>query len=128
MAKVSVAEGSSLRSSAIRPSRQQKTDTLVLAFAQLGSVYSMVNRASFEESTRFAQPDNHHPAQLLLIHFNLIEFDIGYRALGEDLGHRFAYRKKVCITWTERLHAKLSDKYKTYLQWPMNYARRLRAS
>lgn len=42
-----------------------------------------------------------YPAQLLLIHFMLIEFAIGYIALGR-YGRRWGYRERVCITCKSR--------------------------
>ncbi|KXX83336.1 Sterol uptake control protein 2 [Madurella mycetomatis] len=95
------------------------------AFAQFASLYSLVNHASNEEFAPFADPEN-HSAQLLLIHFILIEFGIGHISLG-NIRFRFAYRKKTCIAWMERLAMSLPDEYKKYAEWPMSYVRRLAA-
>ncbi len=78
-----------------------------------------MTHASKEEFAPFIDPDN-YPAQLLLIHFMLIEFAIGWLSLG-DLGRRFAYRKKSCVAWMRRLADGLPDEYKKYAEWPMNY-------
>lgn len=91
------------------------------AFAQFASHYALINHATKEEFAPFIDP-HHYPAQLLLIHFILIEFAIGYLALG-DFGRRFAYREKSCIAWMEQLAAALPDEYKKYAEWPMNYVR-----
>ncbi|GAB1315714.1 hypothetical protein MFIFM68171_05924 [Madurella fahalii] len=95
------------------------------AFAQFASLYSLVNHASNEEFAPFIDPGN-YSAQLLLIHFILIEFGIGHISLG-DIRRRFAYRKMTCIAWMERLAASLPDEYQKYAEWPMSYVRRLAA-
>ncbi|KAL2019194.1 hypothetical protein VTK56DRAFT_9994 [Thermocarpiscus australiensis] len=97
--------------------------SLVEAYAQFASPYSLLNNSSNEEFAPFIDPDS-HPAQLLLIHFILIEFAIGDVALG-PVGARFAFRKKTCVAWMERLAAGLPDEYKQYTDWPMAYVRRL---
>ncbi len=79
----------------------------------------MVNTATNEEFAPFIDP-HHYPAQLLLLHFILIEFQVGYLGLG-DLGRRFAYREKSCIAWTKQLVDSLPDEYKKYAEWPMHY-------
>ncbi|KAK3295145.1 uncharacterized protein B0H64DRAFT_139576 [Chaetomium fimeti] len=91
------------------------------AFAQLSGHYGLVMHAALEEFAPFVDP-KHYPAQLLLIHFVLVEFAIGYVALGE-VGRRFAYREKSCIAWMEQLAANLPDRYKKYAEWPTNYVR-----
>lgn len=85
----------------------------------------MVNHASNEEFAPFADPKN-YSAQLLLIHFILIEFGIGHISLG-TIRLRFSYRKKTCIAWVERLAISLPDEYKKYAEWPVSYVRRLAA-
>ncbi|KAL2143954.1 hypothetical protein VTI28DRAFT_9784 [Corynascus sepedonium] len=91
------------------------------AFAQFAENYSLIFRATAEEFNPFIDP-NHYSAQLLLIHFILIEFQIGYLGLGEA-GRRFAYREKSCIAWMEHLAARLPDEYKKYAEWPLNFVR-----
>ncbi|EAQ85204.1 hypothetical protein CHGG_09218 [Chaetomium globosum CBS 148.51] len=91
------------------------------AFAHFSEHYGLVLHAAPEEYAPFVDP-NHYPAQLLLIHFVLIEFAIGYIALGE-VGRRFAYREKSCIAWMNQLAANLPERYKKYAEWPMNYVR-----
>ncbi|KAH6843124.1 hypothetical protein B0I37DRAFT_314112 [Chaetomium sp. MPI-CAGE-AT-0009] len=91
------------------------------AFASFSEHYGLVMHAPPEEFAPFVDP-KHYPAQLLLIHFVLIEFAIGYVALG-DVGRRFAFREKSCIAWMEQLAANLPDRYKKYAEWPMHYVR-----
>ena len=93
----------------------------MLAFSLFSEHYGLVMRAAPEEFAPFVDP-NHHPAQLLLIHFMLIEFVIGYVALG-DMGRRFAYREKSVIAWMQQIDANLPEKYKKYAEWPMHYVR-----
>ncbi|KAK4105261.1 hypothetical protein N658DRAFT_512750 [Parathielavia hyrcaniae] len=91
------------------------------AFAQLAAHYALINHSTSEEFAPFIDP-KHYPAQLLLIHFILVEFAIGSIALG-DVGRRFGFREKSCIAWMEHLDATLPDEYKRYAEWPRNYAR-----
>jgi hypothetical protein len=81
----------------------------------------LINHSTNEEFAPFIDP-TYYPAQLLLIHFVLVEFAIGYIALG-DVGRRFAYREKSCISWMNQLAAALPDGYKKYAEWPMNYVK-----
>jgi hypothetical protein len=92
------------------------------AFSQFSNHYAILNTATHEEFNPFIDP-THYPAQLLLIHFILIEFAIGHIALGPN-GRRFAYRQKSCVAWMERLAAALPDEYARYAEWPMGYVRR----
>ncbi|KAK0739101.1 hypothetical protein B0T21DRAFT_285736 [Apiosordaria backusii] len=97
------------------------------AFLQFAALYSLFNHASNEEFAPFIDPNN-HPAQLLFIHFVLIEFAIGNIALSiGNKGARFAYRKMTCIAWMEKLADGLPAEYERYAGWPMNYVRRLSA-
>ncbi|KAK3904773.1 hypothetical protein C8A05DRAFT_31445 [Staphylotrichum tortipilum] len=89
------------------------------AFAQFATHYSLVTHASKEEFDPFTDP-HHYPAQLLLIHFILIEFAIGHIALG-PVGRRFAFREKSCIAWMRRLADSLPEQYKKYAEWPMKF-------
>ncbi|KAL2135768.1 hypothetical protein VTI74DRAFT_6973 [Chaetomium olivicolor] len=91
------------------------------AFVQFASHYNLINHATQEEFAPFTDPEN-YAAQLLLIHFILIEFAIGYIALG-PAGRRFAYREKSCIAWMKRLAASLPDEYMKYAEWPLKYVR-----
>ncbi|KAK4178416.1 hypothetical protein QBC36DRAFT_344633 [Triangularia setosa] len=97
------------------------------AFSQFAALYSLFNHSSNEEFAPFVDPNN-HPAQLLFIHFVLIEFAIGHIALTTaNKGLRFAYRKMTCIAWMEKLAAGLPAEYEKYAEWPTNYVRRLSA-
>ncbi|KAK0667544.1 hypothetical protein QBC41DRAFT_137465 [Cercophora samala] len=98
------------------------------AFSQFAALYSLFNHSSNEEFAPFVDPSN-YPAQLLFIHFVLIEFAIGHIALTTvNKGCRFAYRKRTCIAWMEKLAAGLPAEYEKYAEWPMNYVKRLAAS
>ncbi|KAJ4306039.1 hypothetical protein N0V88_000834 [Collariella sp. IMI 366227] len=88
------------------------------AFMEFAQHYSLMNHATQEDFTSFIDPGN-HSAQILLIHFTLIEFSIGYLALG-PAGSRFAYRERSCIAWMNRLADSLPDEYMKYVEWPMN--------
>ncbi|KAK4232613.1 hypothetical protein QBC38DRAFT_352125 [Podospora fimiseda] len=95
------------------------------AFAESASLYSLLFHASNEEFTPFTDPNN-CSAQLLAIHFMLLEFALGHYTMG-SIGHRFAYKKMVVVHWMERLFSVLPEEYKEYADWPMSYVRRLAA-
>ncbi|KAK3998307.1 hypothetical protein QBC44DRAFT_2057 [Cladorrhinum sp. PSN332] len=95
------------------------------AFAESASLYSLIFHATNEEFIPFTDPNN-YSAQLLAIHFMLIEFALGHLTLG-PVGHRFAYKKKTVVHWMERLEAVLPEEFKSYAEWPMSYVRRLSA-
>lgn len=95
------------------------SNTSHLAFAQFTALYDIISESSNDEFTSFTDPTN-YPAQLLLIHFMLIEFAIGALALG-DVGERFGFRRRACIAWLNHLAASLPDEYESYLDWPKEY-------
>lgn len=121
VARVSAAEGQLLTLLSLT---LQKL-TLFLAFAGIVDNYTIINHASHEEFAPFLDPEA-YPAQLLLIHFILIEFAIGHMALG-PMGSRFAFRKRSCIAWMLRLAAGLPEEYQKYAEWPMNFVKQLQA-
>ncbi|KAK4147451.1 uncharacterized protein C8A04DRAFT_9004 [Dichotomopilus funicola] len=92
------------------------------AVAQFPHHYAVINNATPEEFAPFVNP-THYPAQLLLIHFVLIEYAIGTFALGAA-GERFAYREKSCVAWMAKLEADLPGEYRRYVEWPVEYVRR----
>lgn len=95
------------------------------AFARFADQYNLTHRSSHQEFASFTDPNN-YPAQLLLVHFILIEFAIGMIALG-SIGTRFAFRRRICIAWMENLAAGLPEKYQKYVDWPMSYIKTLAA-
>ncbi|KAK0629059.1 hypothetical protein B0T17DRAFT_486797 [Bombardia bombarda] len=93
----------------------------VQAFADLSDQYGMLSRAANPDFAAFTDPDN-HATQLILIHFNLIEFHIGHLALGGAARNRFAFRRRTCLAWTDRLCRTLPERYRRpYLDWPIKY-------
>ncbi|KAK3316085.1 hypothetical protein B0H66DRAFT_560330 [Apodospora peruviana] len=95
--------------------------SVVEAFAQFTAQYDLIAGASNEEFAAFANPTN-YPAQLLLIHFMLIEYAVGELALG-SAGERFAFRKRVCIAWLDQLVDTLPEEYQSYIEWPKRFGR-----
>lgn len=65
-----------------------------------------------------------YTAQLLMIHFFVLEYAIANIAFGTSLAN-FAYRKHMNVIWIERLFKVLPKKYQGHLRWPMEYARRV---
>lgn len=91
------------------------------AFADTAGQYAILFRANNEEFIAFTDLEN-YSAQLLAIHFLLVEFALGHFTLG-SMGTRFAYRKKVMAAWMEKLAGILPEEYKKYAEWPMRYVR-----
>ena len=85
----------------------------------------MLTGASNAEFIPLTDPTN-YPAQILLIHFILIEFAIGELALGPS-GARFSFRRRASLAWLNGLLEVLPEKYQLYVQWPLKYARTLTA-
>lgn len=102
---------------------QRKPPDTSLAFAQFTALYDIISESHNDEFASFTEPAN-FPAQLLLIHFMLIEYAIGVLALG-DVGERFGFRRRACIAWLNHLIASLPAKYESYLDWPKEYCRLL---
>ncbi|KAK4220025.1 hypothetical protein QBC37DRAFT_436347 [Rhypophila decipiens] len=101
------------------------TKTSVLeSFALFTSLYDIISESSNDEFASFTEPTN-YAAQLLLIHFILIEYLIGEAALG-DVGVRFGFRRRVCIKWLNNLADSLPPEYQPYLKWPKKYCELLR--
>ncbi len=61
-------------------------------------------------------------AQLLLIHFFLVEYVVGSRTLGPMLEKTIPFRKQLAVSWLRRVWANLSPRYKPYMSWPMKFA------
>ena len=83
----------------------------------------MVADASNEEFRALVDPTN-YPAQLLLIHFLFIEFAIGEFCLGQH-GTRFGFRRRAVLAWLNGILETLPNEYRTYVEWPLKYARTL---
>ncbi|KAK5652745.1 hypothetical protein OQA88_9598 [Cercophora sp. LCS_1] len=95
------------------------------AFAELASQYNLITEATSEELAPLIDTTS-HGAQLLLIHFLIIEFAIGEIALG-GLGWRFGFRRRSCLAWLDRLIGNLPERYMTHIEWPLKYAERMLA-
>ncbi|KAK3349349.1 hypothetical protein B0T25DRAFT_569992 [Lasiosphaeria hispida] len=102
-----------------RSAKMAKTSP-VEAFAEFTTQYGMVTSASNEEFGPLTDPTN-FPAQILLIHFILIEYAIGEMAL-VAVTQRFAFRRRACLAWVDRLLRELPEEYESYVQWPVNYS------
>ncbi|KAK0708184.1 hypothetical protein B0H67DRAFT_603219 [Lasiosphaeris hirsuta] len=107
-----------------RSAKMAKTFPLE-AFAEFTTQYSMVRSASNEEFGPLTDPTN-FPAQILLIHFILIEYAIGEIALGEA-NKRFAFRRRACLAWVDQLLKSLPEEYESYIQWSVKYSNVLAA-
>lgn len=84
-------------------------------------MYTIVAEASTGEFTAFIDPDN-YTAQLLLIHFFLIEAVIAGAALGPFV-KAFQARQRITRSWLERLVERIPQKYLPYVEWPLQLAK-----
>lgn len=64
-------------------------------------------------------PANHY-AQILLLHFFLMEFALGDLSLG-SFRPRFAFRRKVCFAWLNEVARRLprTTEYAELMEWPL---------
>lgn len=90
------------------------------AFAQFAEQYNLITEASSEELAPLIDTTS-HGAQLLLIHFLLIEFAIGEITLG-PAGWRFGFRRRSCLAWLDRLLGNLPENYLIHTEWPLKQA------
>ena len=86
----------------------------------------MTNDLSNEDFMVFSAPDN-WVAQLLLLHFFMLEYVLGETILGPRV-RAYNVRKIVTFKWLERLAEKLPTGYKKYIQWLRTFALSVLAS
>lgn len=93
------------------------------AYAYFSDLYSRFGQMSNEEFASFTDPEN-HTAQIILANFFLIDHCIG-EAISSDAEIAVDFRKHVVLIWIERVAASLPPEYKPYMEWTLDFARRL---
>lgn len=91
------------------------------AFGDVAMIYHWLGVVEQDDFIAFISPDN-YTAQLLMVHFFILEYNIAHAAFGVTLAS-FTYRKNMNLIWCERLFDSLPKKYKEHARWPMEYAR-----
>lgn len=69
-------------------------------------------------------PDN-HAAQLMFVHFFVIEYVSASQVLGPIVERSFPFRKKLVLPWLERVRDALPPDYLQYMEWPMSFAAKM---
>jgi len=93
----------------------------LVAFGEVGLMYHWIGVIEQDEFFSLISTTN-YTAQLLMVHFFVLEYAIANIAFGTSLAN-FAYRKHMNVIWIERLSKALPRKYQGYIRWPMEYAR-----
>ena len=84
-------------------------------------MYGLITESTNEDFLALIDPQN-YVAQVLLIHFFLIEYVIGELVLGPIIDKAFPFRKRLVIGWLRRVRDGLPDSFQYYIQWPMQFA------
>ncbi|KAL6860117.1 hypothetical protein ACO1O0_004142 [Amphichorda felina] len=91
----------------------------VEGFAELCCGYSVLERVAHDAFTRFVDPNN-ATAQLLLVHFFLVEHEIGMLAL-RTIAQAYPFRGSITTAWIHDVAARLPSEYSCYMAWPIAY-------
>ncbi|KAK3503559.1 hypothetical protein B0T13DRAFT_508350 [Neurospora crassa] len=94
------------------------------AFRELTSLYSPMNRASNADFASITDPANYR-AQILLLHFFLMEHALGDLSLGA-FRSRFGFRRKVCFAWLNEVTTRLpkTTGYAELIEWPLEFGQK----
>ncbi|KAJ4419524.1 hypothetical protein N0V85_001005 [Neurospora sp. IMI 360204] len=95
------------------------------AFQELMSLYSPMINASNADFASLTDPANHR-AQILLLHFFLMEFALGDLSLGA-FRPRFRFRRKVCFAWLNEVARRLPQtaEYAELIEWPLEFGQKV---
>ena len=94
------------------------------AFTESSALYSIITNATIEEYNTLMNPDN-YAAQLMFVHFFVIEYVAGAEVLGAVIDRSFLFRKKLVMPWVQRVRKALPPEYLPYMDWPLKFAERL---
>jgi hypothetical protein len=97
--------------------------SLYLAYAYFSGLYSRFGQMSNEEFASFTDPKN-HTAQIILANFFLIDHCIG-EAISSDAERAVNFRKHVVLIWIEQVAASLPPDLKPYMEWTLDFTRRM---
>ncbi|KAH7029528.1 uncharacterized protein B0I36DRAFT_133500 [Microdochium trichocladiopsis] len=92
------------------------------AWAEFTRLYMLPSAMTNDEFSAFAQPDN-WTSQLLLVHMFILDFMLGDFVLHGSQRISRAMRKKILVTWIERLGERLPPGYQHYIDWPLTYGK-----
>ncbi|EGZ67988.1 hypothetical protein NEUTE2DRAFT_117399 [Neurospora tetrasperma FGSC 2509] len=94
------------------------------AFRELTSLYSHMIRASNADFAFITDPANYR-AQILILHFFLMEHALGDLSLGA-FRSRFGFRRKVCFAWLNEVTTRLpkTTEYAELIEWPLEFGQK----
>lgn len=81
-------------------------------------------RASNADFTLITDPANYR-AQILILHFFLMEHALGDLSLGA-FRSRFGFRRKVCFAWLNEVTTRLpkTTEYAELIEWPLEFGQK----
>ncbi|KAI5460840.1 hypothetical protein BGZ63DRAFT_473155 [Mariannaea sp. PMI_226] len=94
-------------------------------FLEVSMAYNTFGDSTTAEFNGFVEPDN-YVAQIILVHFFIVEFVVGLEAL-QSVMDSFPFRGSIVASWTKEVEGKLPPEYKHYMTWPMSYVRSVEA-
>jgi len=84
-------------------------------------LYGIITDASHEDYAALVHPEN-YAAQLLFVHFFVIEYITSAQVLGPIVERSFPFRKKLVLPWLERVRDTLPAGYERYMAWPLEFS------
>jgi len=92
------------------------------AWAKFTHLYMLPSAMNNDEFSSFASTEN-WTSQLLLVHMFILDFMLGDFVLHGSQRQSRAMRKKILVTWIERLGERLPLGYEHYISWPLTYGK-----
>ncbi|KXJ90481.1 hypothetical protein Micbo1qcDRAFT_70844 [Microdochium bolleyi] len=92
------------------------------AWAEFTRLYMLPSTMTNDEFSAFAHTEN-WTSQLLLVHMFILDFMLGDFILHGSQRQSRAMRKKILITWIEKLGERLPPGYEDYIRWPLTYGK-----
>ncbi|VUC37525.1 unnamed protein product, partial [Clonostachys rosea] len=81
--------------------------------------YNVFSQPTQEEFNAFMSPKN-HVAQLLMIHFFIVEYAVGLKMIPSIL-KSMQFKADIIRAWVSRVEGVLPDEYKSYMFCPINF-------
>lgn len=94
--------------------------TPLAAYIEVSAAYRVLGEGSTPEFDLFIDASN-YTAQIIMIHFLIIEYVVGLNALTPVMDS-FPFRRAMISSWILELEQKLPVEYKQYMRWPMDFA------
>ena len=92
------------------------------AWLQFAAVFMMPTKLSNDEWLAFSHPDN-HVGHLLLLHLFLLDYVLGSFMIEPSLAPQTPGRKKVVVSWVDKVASQLPPRLAHCAQWPISYCR-----